>query len=91
VYRIPAKSAALKIWVTSDLAQHERHVREVSALERIDHPHLPRIVAPVAQIEIQDQLLAFYLEQWLDAPSLKARMSRSSWNFGERPPVRGAS
>lgn len=76
MYHVPSESAALKIWVTADPLQHERHVREVSALSRLDHPALPRVVAPIAQIEIDSQVLAFYLEQWLDAPSLKSQLSQ---------------
>ncbi|HEX6300594.1 MAG TPA: tyrosine-type recombinase/integrase [Acidimicrobiia bacterium] len=76
VYHVPSESAALKIWVTADPLQHERHVREISALSRLDHPALPRVVAPIAQIEIDSQVLAFYLEQWLDAPSLKSQLSQ---------------
>lgn len=72
VYKVPTKQAALKIWAETDAAQHERHVREVSALARLDHPHLPRIVDPIAQIEISGEVLTFYLEQWLDAPSLRS-------------------
>ncbi len=52
MYHVPSESAALKIWVTADPLQHDRHVREVSALSRLDHPALPRVVAPIAQIEI---------------------------------------
>lgn len=75
VYRVPAQAAALKIWVATDASQHERHVREVSALARLAHPNLPRVHAPITQIEIKDRLLAYYLEEWIDAPSLKSQLS----------------
>lgn len=74
VYRLPSQNAALKVWIVSEPAQHERHVREVGALDRISSPHLPRIVAPIAQIELDGNPLAFYLEEWIEAPSIKAQM-----------------
>lgn len=75
VYRIPTKSAALKVWIATDAVQHERHVREVDALASIDHPNLPHVVAPVTRIDVEGQSLAFYLEQWLSAPSLRSQIS----------------
>lgn len=76
VYKVAAEgeASALKIWLVTNSAQHERHVREVSALSMLQHPNLPRINAPIAQVEIQGQLMAFYQEQWLEAPSLKSQL-----------------
>jgi serine/threonine protein kinase len=71
VYEVSTpERSALKIWPVSNLTQHERHVREVSALGRLRHEGLPRVVAHLSQVEIDGQLYAMYQEQWLEAPSL---------------------
>jgi serine/threonine protein kinase len=75
IYRLPNEVAALKIWPTVPPEQHQRHVREVSALASLDHPSLPRIVAMLSQVDIAGQQYTFYLEQWLDAPSLTSRLA----------------
>lgn len=73
IYRLANENAALKIWSAVPPDQHERHVREVSALAALDHQSLPGVVAYLSQVEIAGQQCTFYLEEWLDAPSLKSQ------------------
>lgn len=76
VYRVPRgeSESALKVWQVAGAVQHERHVREVSALARITHVGLPRVVHHLSQVELEGFLLAFYEEEWLDARSLGQRL-----------------
>jgi serine/threonine protein kinase len=67
--------SALKIWPVSQSSQHERHVREVSALGRLRHEGLPRVVAHLSQVEICGRLYATYQEEWLEAPSLMKQLA----------------
>jgi hypothetical protein len=87
VYRVATpEDSALKIWPVTDPIQHERHVREISGLGRMNHEGLPRVVAHLSQIDIHGQLFAMYQEQWLDAPSVQkqrsSRRTRGLLGFG---------
>lgn len=73
VYKVPTSTgpAALKVWPQTDVVQHERHVREVSALARLVHPGLATVRQHLSQVDLGGVVAAFYVEQWLDAQSMR--------------------
>lgn len=79
VFRVETPEAsALKVWIVDDAAQHQRHVREVSALDQLDHDGLPRVITPIYQVEIRETPVAMYQEEWLNAAAIGQQLPNES-------------
>lgn len=83
VYQTPSPTrAALKVWLKLDTSQHQRHVREVSALAVLDHPGLPKVVSHLSEATIGSITIAFYQEEWIEAPTMKSLLEADGLPLG---------